>query len=77
VVDAEAVSSLSGVTLLAVTLALSLTAPGVVAVTVIVTVTLAPAARLPTAQVTVPPLVFGGVLGGVRAQVPWLVVTES
>jgi hypothetical protein len=40
VVDAEALSSGSAVTLLAVTLALSLTVPGVVGVTVMVTVTL-------------------------------------
>ena len=75
VVDAEAVSSLSAVTLLAVTFAASLTVPGLVAVTVMVTVTLAPAARVPTVQLTVPPLV-GGELPGLRVHEPWVAVAE-
>jgi hypothetical protein len=74
VVDAEAVSSLSAVTLLAVTLALSLTVPGLVGLTVMVTVTLAPAARLPTVQLTVPPLGFGE--PGVRVHEPWVADAE-
>jgi hypothetical protein len=76
VVDAEAVSSLSAVTPVVVTFAASLTVPGVVAVTVIVTVMVAPAARLATVQVTLPPLVFGEV-PGVRVHAPGAVADES
>src|SRR5215467_2512590 len=68
---AVALSSASGLTPVAVTVAVSVSVPGVVTVTTIVIVALLPALRLPTLQLTVPPL---GPLGLVQAY--WVVDTE-
>src|SRR5262249_43627336 len=69
VVGAVPLSSVSAGTLLAVAFAASLTVPSVVAVTLMVTVMLAPAARLAAVQETVPPLVACAALG-VRVHLP-------
>ena len=57
------------------TFAVLVSGPGVVAVTTIVMLALAPFARLPTPQVTVPPLGRGFVVVD-RVQLPWVVATE-
>jgi len=59
---------------LAVTLAVLVSVPGVVVVTTVVMLALAPFARLPRLQVTVPSFGAGFVVD--RVQVPWAGVTE-
>jgi hypothetical protein len=55
VVVAVAPLSVSGLTLDALTVAVAVSVPGLVAVTTVVIVALWPPPRLPTVQVTVPP----------------------
>src|SRR5436190_11781105 len=57
------------------TVAVSVSVPGVVVVTTIVMLALAPFARFPRLQVTVPPLGKGFVVAD-RVQLPWVEATE-
>jgi hypothetical protein len=74
VVVAVALSSVSELTLDALTVAVAVSVPGLVALTTIVIVALSPPARLPTVQVTVPPF---GAAGRPGVQVPCVVDIET
>ena len=73
---AVALSSLSAVTLVAVTVAVSFRVPFVVGVTTIVIVTLLPPLRLPTLHVTVPSLFLFEPLTE-RVQLPWVADVDT
>lgn len=74
VVAVELLLSWFGSSSFPLTVAVLLSVPGVVVVTTIVTLALAPFARLPRLQVTVPSL--GGDFDVERVQLPWVEETE-